>query len=279
MPWDISSLICCLRLVVYFPLNSISSLICCLRHSITALLAWHLLCSITLTLLTPCEFQPIHLCCSSRSTSPEPISRTSDGSGMESANPEDHLIIRPSSLGWAVCVCYGLQSLALKEAKLHHAQANGFIHWIHLALGFKAALFRDHVRPAKTQQTKTCAWNAIHSVDTTVHELAHVYSMANNLYQNIQEAYGAGPHLPQLHIKDMVVETTVLGSEMVGQCNKQLSWIWGFSHTVNDQGTWMEDCKVPYAKVSDPYTHIWHMAVERVALCKGPVWEMGRRAR
>ena len=47
MPWDISSLICCLR------------------HSITALLAWHLLCSITLTLLTPCEFKPIHLCCSS----------------------------------------------------------------------------------------------------------------------------------------------------------------------------------------------------------------------
>ena len=33
------------------------------------------------------------------STSPEPISRTPDGSRMESANPEDHLIMLPSSLG------------------------------------------------------------------------------------------------------------------------------------------------------------------------------------
>ena len=65
MPWDISSLICCLRLVVYFSLNSISSLICCLRHSITALTCLTPAASITLTLLTPCEFQPIHICCSS----------------------------------------------------------------------------------------------------------------------------------------------------------------------------------------------------------------------
>ena len=95
-----------------------------------------------------------------------------------------------------------------------------------------------------------------YSVDTTVREHACVYSMARNLYWNIQEAYGAGPDLPQLHIKDMKVETIVLGSEMVGQCNKQLSWIWGFSHMVNDQGTWMEDCKVSCKGSRSIYSHM-----------------------
>lgn len=55
------------------------------------------------------------------STSPDLISKTSDGTGMESANPEDHPIILPSSLGWDWCVNHGAQSLALKEAKLRHA--------------------------------------------------------------------------------------------------------------------------------------------------------------
>ena len=95
-----------------------------------------------------------------------------------------------------------------------------------------------------------------YSVDTTVREHACVYSMARNLYWNIQEAYGAGPDLPQLHIKDMKVETIVLGSEMVGQRNKQLSWIWGFSHMVNDQGTWMEDCKVSCKGSRSIYSHM-----------------------
>jgi hypothetical protein len=191
-----------------------------------------------------------------RSTSPDPNSRTSDGSGMDHANPEDHPIMLPSSLGWDWCVNHSVQSLAVKEAKLRHAQANGSIHRIRLALGFKAALFRTQVRTAKTQQTKTRAWNAIHSVDTTAHEHARIYSMARDLFRNIREAYVAGPDLPQLHIKDLKVDTLVLGSEQIGQRNRQQSWIWGFGHTVNEEETWMNDCEVSYALLVNPYIHI-----------------------
>ena len=182
-------------------------------------------------------------------TSPNPISTASDGSGMESANPEDHPIILPSSLGWDWCVNNGAQFLASKEARLRHAQANGSIHRIRLALGFKSALFRTQVRTAKTQQTKTRAWNAIHSVDTTVHEHARIYSMARDSFRNIREAYPAGPELPQLHTKDLRVATLILGSDQVGQRNTQQSWIWGFGHTVNDKGTWMDDCELSYTLV------------------------------
>lgn len=167
-------------------------------------------------------------------TSSNPTSRSSDGSGMESTNPEEHPIILLSSLGWGWCLSHGFQSLAIKEAKLHHAQANGSIHQICLALGFKAALFCTQVCTAKTQQTKTRAWNAVHSVDTTIHEHAHIYSMVQDLFWNIHEAYVASLELPQLHAKDLNVQTLVLGSEQVRQCNRQQSWLWGFGHTVND---------------------------------------------
>ncbi|KAH8999801.1 hypothetical protein EDB86DRAFT_2828087 [Lactarius hatsudake] len=164
-----------------------------------------------------------------------------DGSGMDRLNPEDAPILLPSSLGWEWCIRHGAQSLAGKEVQLRHAQASESIHRICLALGFKSALFCTHVRPAHTQQTKTRAWNAIHSVDTNVHEHARIYSMARDAYHKIQQASVNLPDLPKLRAEDLHVATLVLGSEPVGERNRQKSWIWGFGHTVEDNGTWMDD--------------------------------------
>ncbi|KAH8979439.1 hypothetical protein EDB92DRAFT_1806523 [Lactarius akahatsu] len=172
-----------------------------------------------------------------------------DGSGMDGLNPEDAPILLPSSLGWEWCIRHGAQSLAGKEVQLRHAQASESIHRIRLALGFKSALFRTHVRPAHTQQTKTRAWNAIHSVDTNVHEHARIYSMARDAYHKIQQASVNLPDLPKLRAEDLHVATLVLGSEPVGQRNRQKSWIWGFGHTVEDDGTWMDDCRFSYSSV------------------------------
>ncbi|KAH9008092.1 hypothetical protein EDB85DRAFT_1835548, partial [Lactarius pseudohatsudake] len=127
------------------------------------------------------------------------------------------------------------------EVQLRHAQASESIHRIRLALGFKSALFRTQVRPAHSQQTKTRAWNVIHSVDTNLHVHARIYSMARDAYRKIQQASVNIQDLPKLRAEDLHVATLVLGSEPVGQRNTQKSWIWGFGHTVEDDGTWMDD--------------------------------------
>ena len=172
-----------------------------------------------------------------------PILHFSDDSSIDQTNAEDLSILLPSSLGWGWCVKNHLQSLAQKEAKLRIAQANDAIHNVRLALGFKSALFRDHVRPANTQRTKTRAWDAIHSIDTTVHQHARNYSMAREAYLRIQEAYSIGTKLPQLHVADLHVGTTVINATEVGQRNRQLPWIWSFGHTVKEHGTWMHECQ------------------------------------
>jgi len=167
----------------------------------------------------------------------------SDGSGMSHASPADLPIPLPSTLGWEWCVSHGMQSLASKEAQLRLAQANESIHEIRLSLGFKSAIYRTQVRLAKSQKRKTRAWSAIHSVETTVHEHARVYSMARDAYQRVHSAYLDGPELPQLLPEDLHVATLVLGSEQTGQRNKQQSWVWSFGHAAADDGTWMSECK------------------------------------
>ena len=169
--------------------------------------------------------------------------RAPDGSGIDTGNPEDIPIFLPSSLGWKWCSSHNTKSLALKEAKLWHAQANDAIHQIHLALGFKSALFRDHVRPAHTQQTKTRAWNAVHNVNSTLLGHAQIYSMEHNAYRKLRNKTTIKMELPLLTREDLYIATMVLGSEITGQCNTQKSWIWGFGNIKADDGTWMDNCE------------------------------------
>ena len=170
--------------------------------------------------------------------------RASDGSGMDTLNPENLPILLPSSLGWKWCTSHDAKALAAKEAQLRYAQANDSIHQICLAIGFKSAIFRTQVQPAKTQQTKTRAWKAIHNVDATVQEHARIYSMARDAYYKLQSKSSTEVKLPPLCREDLNAETLILGSDVTGQCNKQPSWIWGFGKTTEDDGTWMDDCKL-----------------------------------
>ncbi len=167
---------------------------------------------------------------------------TSDGSGMDNINAEDISILLPSSLGWKWCVEHRVKPLAEKEARLRHAQASDAIHSMRIALGFKSALFCDQVRHTKTQRTKTRAWDAIHSVDTTVHQHARNYCMARDAYLKIKHAYEDGPELPQLRSEDLHVNTAILGAAQVGQRNSQLTWIWSFGTNADEDGTWMDEC-------------------------------------
>lgn len=156
---------------------------------------------------------------------------------------EDIPILLPSSLGWTWCNEHGLVILANKEAKLRFAQATDALHRIRLALGFKAALFRNDVRHSQTQKTKTRAWAAVHTVDASVHEHARNYSMARDAYLKIIDPSGEAPVLPQLQLADLRIDTSILGAAEVGQRNKQRPWIWSFGISTKQDGAWTNDCK------------------------------------
>ena len=106
------------------------------------------------------------------------------------------------------------------------------------------------------QQKKTHAWNAVKGVNTTVHEHAHIYTLTCDAYRVIHWAYPKGPDLPLLVPHDLHVATLALGSDKVGQCNKQQSWIWGFGQKSEDDSTWMNDCKQLLYKVSYAYLYV-----------------------
>ena len=210
--------------------------------------------------------------------------RAPDGSGIDTGNPEDIPIFLPSSLGWKWCSSHNAKSLALKEAKLQHAQANDATHQIHLALGFKSALFHDHIHihPAHTQQTKTWAWNAVNNVDSTLSGHARIYSMACNAYRKLCNKTTIKAELPLLTKEDLYIATMVLGSEITGQHNTQKSWVWGFGNIKADDGTWMDNCEWTFASMNFNECSDNHILISwkgSLASCKGTVWTMAWRTR
>ncbi|KAH9048857.1 hypothetical protein EDB84DRAFT_1556524 [Lactarius hengduanensis] len=172
---------------------------------------------------------------------PRSKTKMSDISGTEGTNAEDIPILLPSTLGAEWCILHGVQSLAIKEAKLQYAQANDSIHRMRLALGFKSALFRTKVRGARSQKTKTRAWTAVDNVETTVHQHARNYGMARDAYIKVQQVSDGSLELPQLHATDLHVKTAILGAAEVGQRNTQLPWIWSFGFSNMEGEGWFDE--------------------------------------
>ena len=73
--------------------------------------------------------------------------------------------------------------------------------------------------------------------------------MACNAYRNLCNMSTIKAELPPLTKEDLHIATLVLGSEITGQRNTQISWIWSFGKTTADDGTWMDDCELSFASI------------------------------
>ena len=94
------------------------------------------------------------------------------------------------------------------------------------------------------QQTKTQAWNAVHNVDSTLSEHAHIYSMACDAYLKLNNKASVKLAMPPLNKEDLYIATMILGSEITGLRNGQKSWIWDFGNitAVCTHGVWDSVC-------------------------------------
>ena len=67
--------------------------------------------------------------------------------------------------------------------------------------------------------------------------------MARDAYNKILDPSGESPALPLLQVIDLRVNTSIVNAMQVRQRNKQLSWIWSFGTSTNQDGTWLDDCE------------------------------------
>ena len=151
----------------------------------------------------------------------------------------------PSHWGHDWCNKNSAEDLAKAELRLRQGQLNDTLHHIRISLGHKSYLFRNDVRPARTQRLKTRAWAEVHASESTVQHHARVYMCARQAIVHL----GAGPSLLDqykvLTRKDLSVKTSRIAPHVRGQRNQSLPWFWTMDVRRDaDVGEWMEDCEL-----------------------------------
>jgi hypothetical protein len=150
----------------------------------------------------------------------------------------------PSHLGRSWCNTNAAEDLAKAELRLREGQLNDALHHIRIALGHKSYLFRNNVRPARTQRLKTRAWTEVHAVESTVQHHARVYNRARKSMIDLGADASLLDRYKVLERRDLKTNTTVIAPNVRGQRNKSLPWFWSMDVRRDaDVGAWMNDCK------------------------------------
>jgi hypothetical protein len=159
-------------------------------------------------------------------------------------NAEHISLHLPSYLGRSWCDRNGAEDLAKSELRLREGQLNDSLHHIRIALGHKSYLFRNNVRPARTQRLKTRAWEEVHAVESTVQHHARVYNRARQSMLDLGADTSLLDRYKVLERRDLKIDTTVIAPDVRGQRNKSLPWFWSMDVQRDaDVGEWMNDCR------------------------------------
>ena len=167
-----------------------------------------------------------------------------NGSSGSCIDAENILLHIPSHMGYNWCKNNAAEDLAKAELRLREGQLNDSLHHIRIALGHKSYLFRNNVRPARTQRLKTHAWAEVHAVESTVQHHARVYNLAQRSILDLGADTSLLDRYKVLERQDLKTDTTVIAPEVRGQRNKPLPWFWSIDVRRDaDIGAWMEDCR------------------------------------
>lgn len=178
------------------------------------------------------------------------IDRPAQPAGVQARWPEQLALTLPSTLGHERCVQVEVTHLGQMELKLRQGQANDTLHQIRIAVGQKSFLFRENVRKAKSQQTKTRAWAQVTTVDNNLRQYARIYVQARKAMVSL----GAAPELlarfQELRHADLKVSTAISEPNARGQSKEKMAWFFTMDQRKDIAGSkWMEECKSNIVRV------------------------------
>jgi hypothetical protein len=149
----------------------------------------------------------------------------------------------PSHLGRNWCDRNAAEDLAKAELRLREGQLNDSLHHVRIALGHKSYVFRNDVRPARTQRLKTRAWQEVHDAESIVQHHARVYMRARQAIVDLNAGTVLLERYKVLTRQDLSIKTSVIAPQATGQRNKSLPWFWTMDvRRDTEVGAWMEEC-------------------------------------
>ncbi|KAI6141227.1 hypothetical protein BKA82DRAFT_133375, partial [Pisolithus tinctorius] len=129
------------------------------------------------------------------------------------------------------------------ELRLQIGQANDALNGLQLALVDKAVVLRNVVRHAKSYSMKTCAWDAIHTINRAVRKQATTYKQCQKAMVTLGVSAETLTHYQQLGTLDLTVTTATITQNAHAHRVSHLPWFWSIDVPTDMESiTWMLEC-------------------------------------
>ncbi len=156
-----------------------------------------------------------------------------------SEEPKSIRLALPSTFGDKAKSVYVEQELLLRQG-----QAEDALHAIRISLSEKAGVFRNQVRHANSQQTKTRAWSGITVLEKNVAQQAHIYFCTQHALVLLNANEEVLQRFQVLKKDNLSATTSVMDPSIQHHQNQALSWIWRMKRQGDyDDDKWMHECK------------------------------------
>jgi hypothetical protein len=152
-----------------------------------------------------------------------------DDEDVESSNriqPEEIVLMLPSSLGPDWCAEEANQNIAQQEIGLRQGQANDALHHIRIGLAEKSFTFRNVIRKARSQKKKTIAWNGFHSMEANLRHQVRVYAQARHALVQLGASTEILSKYQVLKPEHLKVSTAVVDPRLPSRKEANLAWFW-----------------------------------------------------
>ena len=100
------------------------------------------------------------------------------------------------------------------------------------------------VKPAKSQQTMTRAWDSIHRADKQIRGAVLCYRLARSALEGLGASEKILARYQEIQKKDLKMSRDVVEENRVGQRSSELPWFWRLDGKwEKDRGEFLRECE------------------------------------
>lgn len=175
--------------------------------------------------------------CAGINTSADEDSDDESDNDFNVLDPENELIVLPSSIPLALRTPDFLPSLLEKEYKLRIGQANDALDDVRQAIGRLSWQYKNDIRGAKKSGfLKTRAWGRVHTTTGSLTMARQIYNSARAAIISVKGAEELiDPYYQPLTQDQCQTSTIITDVNARGTSGHQLSWFWRAHHNSPDE--------------------------------------------
>lgn len=167
-----------------------------------------------------------------------------DDTDQEDQPPETRQLLFISAIPATKRAILDVQEVVSQETALREGQANDALAGLRNSLAYLSLVFRTKVRNAKSQYTKTRAWDEVGKANIQLRKYVSTYRTARNALIQLGAPRETLNQFQEIKKDNLKMPGDIVEANRIGQRSDAVAWFWRLDNDKDgDNEGWMKECK------------------------------------